>query len=55
MKKELHVIRASDGDFTFEYGIVTFKHRFSINRSLGESSAAAKETNANYPQRRPNP
>ena len=22
--------------FTFEYGIVTFKHRFSINRSLND-------------------
>ena len=36
MKKELHIVRASDGNFTFEYGIVTFKHRFSINRSLDD-------------------
>ena len=31
-----HIIRATDGDFTFEYGIVIYKHRFSINRSLDD-------------------
>ena len=31
-----HVVKVTDGDFTFEYGIVVFKHRFSINRSLDD-------------------
>ena len=31
-----NVINVTDGDFSFEYGIVTFKHRFSINRSLND-------------------
>ena len=30
------IIKTVDGDFTFEYGIVTFKHRFSIKRSLDD-------------------
>ena len=32
----VHVIKALNGDFSFEYGIVTFKHRFSIKRSLND-------------------
>lgn len=31
-----HIIKAINGDITFEYGIVTFKHRFSIKRSLDD-------------------
>ena len=31
-----HIVKATDGDFSFEYGIVTFKHRFSIKRSLND-------------------
>ena len=31
-----HVVKAVQGNFTFEYGIVTFKHRFSIKRSLND-------------------
>ena len=30
------VISVTDGDFTFEYGNVTYKHRFSIKRSLDD-------------------
>ena len=33
----------TDGDFIFEYGIVTYRHRFSIKRSLGDY----KETTLN--------
>lgn len=32
-----------DGDFKFEYGIVVYKHRFSLNRSLDDY----KETTLN--------
>ena len=35
-----HIVRATDGDFTFEYGIVIYKHRFSINRSLNDYEEA---------------
>jgi hypothetical protein len=28
--------KVTDKDFTFEYGIVVYKHRFSINRSLDD-------------------
>ena len=31
---ECHYV--ASGDFTFEYGIVVYKHRFSINRSLDD-------------------
>ena len=31
-----HIVKATDGNFTFEYGIVIYKHRFSINRSLND-------------------
>lgn len=31
-----HIVKVTDDDFTFEYGIVVFKHRFSINRSLDD-------------------
>ena len=31
-----HVVKTIDGNFTFEYGIVVFKHRFSIKRSLND-------------------
>ena len=30
------VINITENNFSFEYGIVTFKHRFSINRSLDD-------------------
>ncbi|MBQ7906801.1 MAG: hypothetical protein IJ309_02375 [Clostridia bacterium] len=29
-------IKVTDGDFSFEYGIVTYSHRFSINRALDD-------------------
>ena len=28
--------KVTDKDFTFEYGIVVYKHRFSLNRSLDD-------------------
>lgn len=31
-----HVVKTIDGEFTFEYGIVIYKHRFSLNRSLDD-------------------
>lgn len=31
---ELISNKVTDGNFTFEYGVVIYKHRFSINRSL---------------------
>ena len=33
---QTHVVKVTDGEFTFEYGIVVFKHRFSVNRSLND-------------------
>lgn len=34
--KKDNIITVHDENFTFEYGIVVFKHRFSINRSLDD-------------------
>lgn len=34
--KKDNIITVHDKNFTFEYGIVVFKHRFSINRSLDD-------------------
>ena len=38
-----NTITVKDKNFSFEYGIVTYKHRFSINRSLDDY----KETTLN--------
>ena len=31
-----HIVKTIDGNFIFEYGVVIFKHRFSIKRSLND-------------------
>ncbi len=36
IEPEKKIVSVTDGDFTFEYGSVTYKHRFSINRSLND-------------------
>ena len=35
-KSDLNIKKVTRGDFTFEQGIVVYRHRFSINRSLDD-------------------